>query len=106
MTRRITDVLEVLSRICSSEGPVRIARIRAIHAIAAERGVTHQTIGDAYLRRLEPEIKGTRAFDQLVQEWLDESSPALERALMKKAGDRDDELAIERFFRRTTRRKS
>lgn len=73
MSQKIADVLDVLTRIRRGYRPgrpesIREARIGAIHVIADERGVTHQTIGDAYLRRLEPDVKGTPAFDRLVWE--------------------------------------
>lgn len=103
MSQKIDDVLEVLGRIRRGHRPghsrsVQEARIRAIHDIAKERGVTHQTIADAYLRRLKPDIDGTPQFDKVVNEWLSGKADSLRRVLEKHALDRGDELEIQRFF--------
>ncbi len=103
MSQKIDDVLDVLSRIRRGYRPgsprsVKDARIRAIHDIAEERGVTHQTIGDAYLRRLKPDIDGTPQFDKAVREWLNGESNTLRRVLEKHALDRGDEMEIQKFF--------
>jgi hypothetical protein len=95
MSQKIADVLGVLDQIRRAYGPgkpdsVRDARIRAIKAIALARSVTYQTIGDAYLRRLKPDIDGTPAFDVLVQAWLDGTSDKLRRILLGHALDRGD----------------
>ena len=77
---------------------MRNTRLRAIRSIAAKRGVKYQTIGDAYLRRLEPSIKGTSAFDRITENWLLGKSEALRFALEKQALDNDDRALIRKFF--------
>ena len=104
MSQLISDVLEVLGRIRNGYRPgqqrqsIREARIAAIHDIGKERGVTHQTIADAYLRRLEPDIVGTTAFDLAARDWLEGNPGTLRKALQHHAVNRNDELEIERFF--------
>lgn len=103
MSQKIRDVLEVLAAIRREFRPdvpdsARNARLRAVRSIAAKRGVKYQTIGDAYLRRLEPSIKGTPAFDRVTESWLLGKSDALHRALEKQALDNDDRALIRKFF--------
>jgi hypothetical protein len=103
MSQKIDDVLEVLTRIRRAyqrgrPNSLRDARTSAIKAIAAERGVTYQTIGDAYLRRLKPDVDGTPQFDMLVREWLSGKPGALRGVLDRHALDADDERAISQFF--------
>ena len=103
MSKKIGDVLEVLAAIRHGfrddmPGSLKDTRVRAIHAIAKRRGVRHQTIGDAYLRRLEPDIKGTPAFDRVTESWLLRRSDALRKVLEKHALDHDDRIRIQRFF--------
>ncbi len=74
MSQKIDDVLHVLATIRKgyrADEPLslRYSRIRAIHEIAKQRQVTYQTIGDAYLRRLQPDINGTPAFDRATAAW-------------------------------------
>ena len=103
MSQKIDDILDVLTLIRSGYRPgqpysAKEARIRATYDLAEERGVTHQTIRDAYLRRLKPDINGTSAFDKVVREWLNGESNTLRWVLEKHALDREDELAIRDFF--------
>lgn len=103
MSQKIDDVLDVLRRIhrgCHSGIPrlVKESRINAIHDIAKERGVTHQTIGDAYLRRLKPDIGNTFQFDKVVCEWLNGESSTLRAILEKHSLDPGDDLVIKNFF--------
>jgi hypothetical protein len=103
MSQKIDDVLEVLAMIqrgyhTKSPRSLRDARIRAIKAIAIQRGVTHQTICDAYLRRLEPDVMGTIEFDRYTEEWLSGRSHALQEILEKHALDSKDRTRILTFF--------
>ena len=103
MSQKIDDVLEVLVRIQRGfrpdrPGSARDARIRAVRDIAKSRGVTYQTIGDAYLRRLKPDIDGTPAFDMVVQAWLSGRPDPLKRVLVNQAMDSGDNLQIARLF--------
>jgi hypothetical protein len=105
MSQKIDDVLEVLERVrqevrSSARKSARDARIRAVRAIAKARGVTYQTIGDAYLRRLKPDIDGTTAFDMVMQAWLDGHPDSLKKVLFNQALDSADHLSIGRFFTR------
>lgn len=103
MSKKIDDVLEALAALrhgfrADMPGSLRDTRVRAIHAIAKRRGVRHQTIGDAYLRRLEPDIKGTPAFDRVTESWLLRGSDALRTVLEKRALDHGDRTRIQKFF--------
>ena len=103
MSQKIDDVLEILTAIrkgyrADRHGSVRDARIRSKHDIANQRGVTYQTIGDAYLRRLKLDINGTAAFDRATEEWLSERSDQLKRILQKHALDQGDQSRIKMFF--------
>jgi len=103
MSQKIDDVLDVLRRIRQGCHPgiprsVKESRINAIHDIAKERGVSYQTIGDAYLRRLKPDIGGTPQFDKVVCEWLNGESSSLRNILKKHSRDPGDDLEIRNFF--------
>lgn len=55
MSQKIDDALHVLATIgkgyrADERLSLRYSRVRAIHEIAKQRQVTHQTFGDAYLR--------------------------------------------------------
>lgn len=105
MSQKIDDVLEVLAAIrggyhLDQSGSLRDARRNAVRAIAKERGVTCQTIRDAYLRRLEPDIRGTPAFDRATENWLSRKSDALRKTLEKHALDPGDRVQLEKFFSR------
>ncbi|MNM32714.1 hypothetical protein D3C81_433110 [compost metagenome] len=103
MSRKIEDVLQVLAGIRSGYQSdkhelLRRVRIRVVRRIAKERGVDYQTIADTYIRRLAPDIEGTFAFDQLVQDWLASGSQSLRRILEKNALGRGDRARISSFF--------
>lgn len=103
VSQKIDDVLEVLVRIRRGfrrdrPGSARDARIRAVRDIAKSRGVTYQTIGDAYLRRLKPDIDGTPAFDMVVQAWLSGRPDPLKWVLFNQAMDSGDNLQIAKLF--------
>lgn len=103
MSQKIEDVLQVLAGIRSGyrsdkPEPLRRVRVRVVRQIAKQRGVDYQTIADAYIRRLAPDIERTPAFDQLVEEWLASGSPSLQRILENHALDRGDPARIREFF--------
>ena len=103
MSKKIRDVLDVLgeirARFRNNNGiAVREIRINAIKAVAEERGVAYQTIGDAYLRRLEPDVKGTAAFDNLVEKWLKNGSMDLRDILERHSLDVGDPPLIRQLF--------
>ncbi|MGN6321629.1 MAG: hypothetical protein ACTHNE_07870 [Dyella sp.] len=107
MSQKIDDVLHILADIRSgyrsdTSQSVRAIRIRVIHQIANERNVDYQTIADAYIRRLAPELKLTRAFDHLVEQWLAAGSPLLQRVLEQHAIDHADPARIRKFFESAT----
>jgi|SRR5690606_29745552 len=103
MSQRIDDVLQILAGIRSGyrgdkPEPLRRVRVRVVRQIAKQRGVDYQTIADAYIRRLAPDIERTPAFDRLVEEWLASGSPSLQRILESHALDRCDPARIREFF--------
>lgn len=64
MSQKIEDVLHILAGIraahsSSRRESLRRIRIRVIRQIADQRGVDYQTIADAYIRRLAPDIELT-----------------------------------------------
>ena len=107
MSQKIDDVLHILAGIRSayrSDKPesLRRVRVRVLRQIAKQRDVDYQTIADAYIRRLAPDIERTPAFDRLVEEWLASGSPALQKVLEKHALDRNDPVSIREFFAAAT----
>ena len=103
MSQKIEDVLQVLAGIRSGyrrdrSEPLRKVRVRVVRDIANQRGVDYQTIADAYIRRLAPDIERTSAFDKVVEEWLASGSPSLQRVLERQALDRGDPERICNFF--------
>jgi hypothetical protein len=103
LSQKIDDVLNVLEIIRKQyslykEDAFREARIRAIKEIAKRRLVAQQTIGDAYLRRLRPDIQDTAAFDRVAEDWVSGKSDHLWRILQRHALDKADEAKIQRFF--------
>jgi len=103
MSQKIDDVLQILAGIRSgyrrdSPEPLRKVRVRVVRHIAQQRRVDYQTIADAYIRRLAPDITLTPAFDRLVEEWLASGSPALQQVLENHALDNSDPAHIQEFF--------
>jgi hypothetical protein len=103
MSQKIDDVLHVLKGIrrefrTSNLENVRRIRMNVVNEIARERHVTPETIRDAYRRRLEPDVKGTGAFDRLVEDWLLKNSNSLRKILEEHALDEDDPIHIQEFF--------
>ncbi|WP_180870397.1 hypothetical protein [Stenotrophomonas maltophilia] len=103
MSQKIEDVLRVLEGIRSGyqpekPEPLRRVRVRVVRQIAKQRGVDYQTIADAYIRRLAPDIERTPAFDQLVEDWLASGSHSLQHILESHALDRGDPARISEFF--------
>lgn len=106
MSQKIEDVLQVLAGIRSGYRPDKLEpfrrlRVRVVRQIAKQRGVDYQTIADAYIRRLAPEVERTPAFDQLVDDWLSSGSASLQRILESHALDRGDPARIHEFFAAT-----
>ena len=107
MSQKIDDVLQILGGIRSGyrpgqAEPLRRVRVRVLRQIAEQRGVDYQTIADAYIRRLAPDIELTPAFDQLVEEWLASGSPKLRKVLEAHVLDRGDPVRIREFFAAAT----
>lgn len=103
MSQKIEDVLQVLAGIRSGyqpgkPEPLRRVRVRVVRQIAKQRGVDYQTIADAYIRRLAPDIERTPAFDQLVEDWLASGSLSLQHILEDHALDQGDQAHISEFF--------
>ena len=103
VSQKIDDVLHILAGIrsgyrCDNPEPLRRLRVRVVRQIAQQRNVDYQTIADAYIRRLAPDIERTPAFDRLVEEWLASASPALQQVLVRHALDRNDPTCIRDFF--------
>lgn len=103
MSQKIEDVLQVLAGIRGGYQPdklgaVRRVRIRVVHQIAKQRGIECQTISDAYIRGLAPDIERTPEFDRLVEEWLASGSKRLQQILQNHALDRSDLVRISEFF--------
>jgi hypothetical protein len=103
MSQKIDDVLQILAGIRSgyrrnNSEPLRRLRIRVVRQIAQQRNVDYQTIADAYIRRLAPDIERTPAFDHLVEKWLASASPSLQQVLASHALDSNDPTRIRDFF--------
>ncbi|WP_154081347.1 hypothetical protein [Stenotrophomonas hibiscicola] len=99
MSQKIEDVLQVLASIRSGYRPdkpesIRSESVRVVRQIAKQRGVDYQSIADAYIRRLAPDIECTPAFDQLVKDWLAAGSQALQHILQNHALDQGDPVRI------------
>lgn len=107
MSQKIDDILHILAGIRSGyrangSESLRRVRIRVLRQIATERGVDYQTIADAYIRRLSPDIELTPAFDRLVEAWLASNSPNLQEILVRHSLDRNDPVRIREFFAAAT----
>jgi hypothetical protein len=97
MSRKIDDILKVVATIQRGyRGSVREARIHATHVIA------NHTVSDAYKRGLEPEMKGTPAFDRVVEDWFSGKSDYLKRILESHAFDKSDRTRIRTVLRLLT----
>jgi hypothetical protein len=103
MSKKIVDIINVLRRISQGYGSgnmgmIKTLRIQAVEDFARERGVTDETVADLFIRRLKPDIVGTRAFDHAIYDWLEKKNDILKRTLLKQALDPDDKKMIESFF--------
>ena len=107
MSQNIDAVLHILAGIRSAYSSnksesLRRVRVRVLRQIAKQRNVDYQTIVDAYIRYLAPDIERTPAFDRLIEEWFASGSLALQKVLEKHVLDRSDPLRIREFFAAAT----
>ncbi|HEY5405542.1 MAG TPA: hypothetical protein VIJ92_00580 [Ginsengibacter sp.] len=103
MSQKIVDVINVLRRIRQGYGSgnkrmIKTLRILAVEEFARERGVTDETVADSFIRRLKPDVVGTKAFDHVIYEWLEKEDDKLKQALLNQALDLDDTKMIKSFF--------
>jgi hypothetical protein len=78
MSRRISQVLDVLEEIRMRQPMLARIRIAAIHAVASRLGRKPATIADKTVRQLFPHVANTAALDAYVALWFggDSSIPA------------------------------
>jgi len=57
-------------------------RLGAVSAVAERFGVTEETIADAFIRQLRPQIASTSDFDEAVDDWFKGKSDRLKIALL------------------------
>lgn len=104
MSQKVRDVLDVLnqarSRFNAADGSTQVRDIRqaAIKFVANQRDVTPETIRDACVRRLSPDIAGVADFDMVLGEWLSGRSLRIRQILHRHHVDRGDELLIDAHF--------
>ena len=71
----------------------------AMKAVAENRGVTLDTIRDACVRRLSPDVTGVLEFDAMLEEWLHGRSHRMKQVLYRHQIDRGDGPLIDGFFK-------
>ena len=103
MSQKIDDVLSVAveaERLAGNgrPGSIDLLRQEAIDTIARRRRVTPQTIQDACVRRLAPDVPSVSEFDRLLDAFLRGEPSRLKRVLERRRIDRDDEASIRDFF--------
>jgi hypothetical protein len=104
MSKKIIQIVDVVREAEKRHYPgadIRRIREEATHAVAERRGIGYTTVCDKYQRQLEPDAKGTDAFDILLEAWLVRKSPQLRNVLMAHASDRVDQSYIEDLFDRS-----
>ena len=103
MSARIDIILGVLKAVQTKAGQratlveIKRLRIAASQKIATERKCTLPSVMDAYGQELEPYSRGNKAFDQLVEAWLNRDDGKLKEVLLKRA-DEEDNRKIDSFF--------
>lgn len=103
MSTKIEEVLAVMQEVrkqffASTDKSIKSLRIAADKRVANNLGLKHNTsVSDAYRRRLKPDIKCTKDFDRLLEEWLRERSNELE-VVLRKHSETADKRAIDDAF--------
>src|SRR5689334_12021039 len=110
---KVHDVIRVLRKMRSDfvkrQGHVDIAKLRkyAVNSVAEsdfrENRFIHlvsaqNTVLDACIRRLRPDISGTLAFDELADDWLRTGSTKLKNILLKYSRDNARRAEVIEFF--------
>ncbi len=104
MSERINEILEVLATIRGTVGrniyggAVQDSRLAALKQVARQRHIDPNTVRDKFGRQLQPNVRGVREFDQLVERWLTSSPDELEGVLRQHAVSDDDDRRIQEFF--------
>ena len=104
MSRTIEEILEVVQEV--REGfrnehggrSVTSLRIQAVKSVAKRRGIYSTTVSNKFRRELRPEIDGTAAFDQLLEDWLAQGSNELKNIILKHKSDPGDVEFINSVF--------
>ena len=105
-SQKIEDVLEVLERALKEfrQSPhwpgVSSIRELAMAAVAERRRVKPETIRDACVRRLRPQVEFVADFDRLLEDWLRGRSQRIRQVLLARAIDRGDPVRINEFVSR------
>jgi hypothetical protein len=104
MSAKIEQIVEVIEEIREqrvlnqSRHSITSVRQRAIASISARRQIELQSVNDKFIRKLRPEIKYLRQFDELLERWLVHGSDDLQRILVKHASTQSDRRLVENAF--------
>lgn len=106
MSKLIEQVLEILDIVNGlhkddPETQTKKYRDRAVEQVANRRGIDNTTVRAKYIRELKPDITNTEDFDRLVNLWLRNGSPELERILHRHSKTDQDRERVRRFFSAT-----
>ncbi len=87
MNRNTKEHLEIINYVREHFDPstksINQLRFDAVYEIAHRRNVDNTTlkVGNSYIEDEEPAIKGTRRFDKLIKDWLENDSQELYKIL-------------------------
>jgi hypothetical protein len=103
MSKKIDHILEVLGiirdeHVSNSVRPLEDVRVDATTVVAEKYKLWRTTVLDKYQRGLKPDTYGTESFDNLVRDWLVQSSPLLETILLSHSEDETDKSKVSNFF--------
>lgn len=108
MSARIKQILEVIEEVreqfqnTSGYRSIHNMRRSAVNSVAAQRGITNQSVLDKFIRQLQPDIKVAAEFDKLLENWLAHDSDELKNIILKHKSkfDRQDiELINNAFYK-------
>jgi hypothetical protein len=106
VSARIKQILEVIEEVreqfqnTSGYRSIHNIRLSAVNSVAAQRGITNQSVLDKFIRQLRPGVGLAADFDKLLEKWLVDNSDELKNIMLKHISDRRDiELINNAFYK-------
>lgn len=104
MSARIKYIIEVIEEVRDNfrngkeTSSISQMRINAGHSVASRWGITYQAVIDKFIRQLRPDLEFASQFDALLEKWLLNNAPNLQKIILKHKSDNNDQALINNAF--------